>query len=146
VRWEGQPGQRTVWLVRGEGLDRPAVIGVGLPAGADGPFRHYQPYTVPADASPIRVARIGLGVIDWSDGRDDLWRRYLGRSLRVREGLAVVVGENQNLGFADSVFVVIEAGTAPTTYDVAIGWRHRGRGRHNPFTDGAWGGSDPTAR
>jgi len=146
IRWDGSPGQRTVWVIRGEGLDRPAVVGVGLPAPGAGPFRHYLVYGVSASKEKVRAARVSQTVVDWSEGRDDLWRRFVGPSLALGQGPTVVVSQNNNLGFADSVFVVIEAGQAPTTYDVAIAWRQRGRGFHNPFTDGAAGGSDPAQR
>jgi hypothetical protein len=143
VRWEGQPRERVVWALRGEGIHHQAVIGVALPGGANGDFRHYTPYDVGLKAVPLRVNGLSLAVIDAWHGRENFWPRLAAPNLDLHEGIAALIGRNPNTVYADAVFIVIDPLPTPTTYDVAIGWRQRTRGNFNPFFDGAAGGSDP---
>lgn len=146
VRWEGRPGQRAVWVVRGEGIFQPAVVGVGLPA-QNGQFRHFIPLALAPGAWRLRAARIGLDFIDFWYGREGLWRRHLGPRLDLGRGIAAVVGENPNSVYSDAVFLVIEQPSTPTTWDVVIAWRHRERGRVNPYFEGPGvDGSEPSVR
>lgn len=146
VRWEGKPGERAVWVVRGEGVIRQAVVGVGLRA-AGGDLRHYIPFTPGPGAWKVRAVRVGLEFVEFWDGRDGLWPRYLGPKLELAPGIAVVVGENPNAEYPDAVFLVVEQPPAPTTYDAVIAWRHRSRGQFNPYYEGpGLGGSDTDAR
>ncbi len=143
VRWEGRPGERTVWVVRGEGVHHQAAVAVSLTTPSTGQFRHYHPYTV---GSGLRVEKVGRSVIDASEGRDDLWRRYLGPRLDLKESIAGVVGENYNSAYPDAVYFVIEQPSDAATYSAVIGWRHRERGIFNPSFDGAGGGSESISR
>ena len=146
VRWDGKPGERAVWIVRGEGIIRAAVVGVGLRA-AGGDLRHYIPFTPGPGAWKVRVVRVGLEFVEFWEGRDGLWLRYLGPRLELAPGIAAVVGENPNSEYPDSVFLVVEQPPTPTTYDVVIAWRHRARGQFNPYYEGpGLGGSDTDAR
>ncbi len=135
IRWEGKAGERTIWIVRGEGVNYQAVVGIGLGA-PPGELRHYIPYGAGLAGAKLRATRIGLNFIDFWEGREDLWWRFLAPMLNLAGGIAAVVGENPNAVYADSVYVVIEPPPAPTTFDVVIGWHQRGRGRFNPYFDG----------
>lgn len=146
VRWEGTPGERSVWVVRGYGLSRQAVVGVGLTAPT-GEFRHYIPHGVGPGAARLRVGRIGLDFVEFWEGREGLWRRFLAPKLDLHRGIAAVVGENPNAVYPDAVFLIIDQPPAPTTYDIAIAWHNRSRGRSNPFLDGPGiGPSDDSRR
>lgn len=145
-RWEGKPGERAVWVVRGEGVVRQGVVGIGLRA-ASGEFRHYIPFVPGPGPWKVRAARLGLEFVDFWYGRDGLWSRFLAPKLDLATGIAAVVAENPNLVYADSVFLVVEPPSAPMTYDVVIAWRQRGRGHFNPYYEGpGLGGSDVDVR
>lgn len=135
VRWEGKPGERAVWVVRGEGVAHQAVVGVGLRAEG-GDLRHYIPFTPGPGPWKVHAARLGLDFVDFWYGRDGLWERYLGPKLDLTAGVGAVVAENPNAAYADSVFLVIEQPPTSTTYDVVIAWRQRGRGHFNPYYEG----------
>jgi len=135
LRWEGKPGERSVWVVRGEGIAQQGAVGVGLRASS-GEFRHYIPFVPSPGTWKVRAARLGLDLVDFWYGRDGLWERYLGGRLDLTAGVAAVVAENPNAVYADSVFLVIEQPPTATTYDVVIAWRQRGRGHFNPYYEG----------
>lgn len=145
IRWEGKPGEKVVWVVQGQGTHLQEVTGVGLVAGASGRFRHYVPYGASLSPSPLRVIRFPLPLIEFWEGKSGLWQRWLARSVDLGGGIAAIVGENGNLVYADSVFLVIQQGSAAATYTVAVAWRDRKRTRTNQW-EGAGGGADPTAR
>ena len=135
VRWEGKPGERAVWAVRGEGVIRQAVVGVGLRAPS-GDLRHYVPFAPGPGDWKVRAARLGLEFVEFWEGHADLWRRFLGPKIDLAAGAAAVVAENPNAQYPDAVFVVIDQPPTPTTYDVVIAWHHRSRGRFNPYLEG----------
>jgi hypothetical protein len=146
VRWDGTAGQRAVWVVHGEGTVRQGVVGVGL-RGPKGDLRHYIPWAPGPGDWRVRAARLGLDFVDFWYGRDGLWGRYLGPRLDLASGIAAVVAENPNTAYADSVFLVVQQPSTPTTYDVVIAWRHRTRGHFNPYYDvGGQGGADADVR
>ena len=57
--------------------------------------------------------------------RGDLWNRYLSRSVSLADGLAAVIGINENPSFADWVYFVVEHPARPTTFKAAVGWERR---------------------
>ena len=145
IRWEGKPGEKAVWVVQGQGTHLQEVTGVGLVAGTTGQFRHYVPYGASLSPVPLRATRFPLTLIEFWEGKSGLWQRWLARHVDLGEGVAVIVGENGNLVYADSVFLVIQQGSAAATYTVALAWRDRERTRTNQW-EGALGGADPSAR
>ncbi len=133
TRWEGTPGDVSVWLVvpstrRPQEVARLAVRGTG-------PLRHFQPYTAPMWSAPLVAVRLGLGYLRGLEERDAVWSRYAGKMLDLGQGIAVVVTTGDRV-FADEVHVVIRHGTEPTRYKVVLGWRMREFDRETP-SDGA---------
>ncbi len=123
VRWEGKPGEHSVWVIspttpRHQELYRTALKGVG-------PLRQFQPYALRPNGVRLAVSILPLNFL-WSlEGSEVLWDRYLARSLDLRSEIAAVVGENHNPLFADQVFLVVRQAEAPTTYKAVLAWRRR---------------------
>lgn len=145
VRWEGAPGARTVWVISGSGTHFQEVTGVGLRT-ASGSLRHYFLYRASGSTRErLRALLFPLMLIHAAERDTGFWSRWLEPRVNLRDGLAVIVGENPNLSYPDPVYVVIENAVEPTTYKLSLAWRYRPGVRLQQF-EGAGGGSDPTAR
>jgi hypothetical protein len=145
VHWEGAPGARTVWVISGSGTHFQEVTGVGLRT-ASGSLRHYYLYRASGSLrDPLRALLFPLMLIHAAERDTGFWPRWLEPRVDLRDGLAVIVGENPNLAYPDPVYVVIENAVEPTTYKLSLAWRYRPGVRLQQF-EGAGGGSDPTSR
>ncbi|MEX2224020.1 MAG: hypothetical protein WEG40_19705 [Candidatus Rokuibacteriota bacterium] len=123
IRWEGKPGEQSVWVIspgtpRHQELYRTALKGVG-------PLRQFQPYALRPNGVRLAVASLPLNFL-WSlEGSETLWDKYLSQSLDLQGGIAAVVGANHNPLFGDQVFLVLRQAEAPTTYKAVLVWRRR---------------------
>jgi hypothetical protein len=129
IRWEGQPGEQSVWLVRPTSrlpqyLVRTAIKGAG-------PMRQFQPYAVPA-GTRVPVLRMPLAYIVHREEDGSLWRRDVASRLDLGNGIGVVVGLNDNGTFPDSATIVVTQGAEPTTYKAVLVWRLRGTEQQAP--------------
>ncbi|HYB71501.1 MAG TPA: hypothetical protein VEH80_12545 [Candidatus Bathyarchaeia archaeon] len=121
VRWEGKPGERSVWVIapggraRAHSLYRAALKG-------DGPMRQFMAY-IPVNGNRSPAVKYGLSFLWFYEERGGLWERYLSRSLDLHDGLGAVVGENSNRTFPDQVYLVVQQGAQPTTYKAVLVWR-----------------------
>jgi hypothetical protein len=121
VRWEGKPGERSVWMVLPSGSGRPQQLYRVLLKG-EGPMRQFMPY-VPARGSRSAAVKYPLSFL-WSyEERGLIWDRYLRQSLDLSEGLGAVVGENYNQSFPDQVYLIVQQAAEPTTYRAVLLWR-----------------------
>jgi hypothetical protein len=121
VRWEGKPGERSVWMVLPTGSGRPQQLYRVLLKG-EGPMRQFMPY-VPVGGSHSAAVKYPLSLL-WSyERRGLIWDRYVSRSLDLAEGLGAVVGENFNQAFPDQVYLIVQQGAEPTTYKAVLLWR-----------------------
>jgi hypothetical protein len=121
VRWEGKPGERSVWMVMPSGSGRPQQLYRVLLKG-DGPVRQFMPY-VPVGGSRSAAVKYPLSFL-WSyEERGLIWDRYLRHSLDLGEGLGAVVGENFNQSFPDQVYLIVQQAAQPTTYKAVLLWR-----------------------
>ena len=121
VRWEGKPGDRSVWVVAASGQGRPQRL-YRMVLKGDGPPRQFMPY-VPTSGSRSAAVKYPLNLL-WSyEERGIVWDRYVSRSLDLHEGLGAVVGENFNQSFADQVYLIVQQGARPTTYKAVLLWR-----------------------
>ena len=136
VRWEGKPGERSVWVIspstpRHQELYRTALKGAGS-------LRQFQPYALRPNGVRLAVASLPLHFL-WSfEGSEALWDTYLSRALDLQSGIAAVVGTNHNPLFADQVFLVLRQAEAPTAYKAVLVWRRRpgvDRGNEGPGND-----------
>ncbi|MBI4638878.1 MAG: hypothetical protein HY727_21285 [Candidatus Rokubacteria bacterium] len=123
VVWDGTPGERSVWLIGATTPHFPEVRHVGLKAAS--PLRYYIPYSVPLRPTPQRVVAFPLNFVQWQGERGTLWDKYLGRAVSPDEGIAVVIGVNDNMRFADWVYFIIEQPREPQTFKAVLGWERR---------------------
>ena len=123
VRWEGQPGERVVWVVRAAGMFWRRVVHLGL-GGTSPALRYYIPYGVTLSPTPSPAVAYSLMFLRSGENGAPLWERFLSRGAEPRGGLAAVVGVN-SLG-TDWVYLVVEQPPEPTTFRTAVGWARRG--------------------
>jgi hypothetical protein len=121
VRWEGQPGERSVWMVLPSGRGRPQQLYRVVLKG-EGPARQFMPY-VPVGGSRSAAVKYPLAFL-WSyEERGLIWDRYVSQSLDLGEGLGAVVGENSNPTFPDQAYLIVHQGAQPATYKAVLLWR-----------------------
>jgi hypothetical protein len=121
VRWDGKPGERSVWVVAPGGTGRPRQLYRVVLRG-EGPARQFMPY-VPVGGSRSAAVKYPLSFLWFHEERDGLWERYVSRGLDLGEGLGAVVGENSNQSFPDQVYLIVEQAAQPTTYKAVLFWR-----------------------
>jgi len=122
VRWDGKPGEQSVWVVRPtsrlpQALTRTALKGTG-------PLRQFQPYGVPA-GTRVGAVQIPLGFLAFGEERGTLWRKDLASRLDLSRGIGVVVGVNEDVAFPDTATVIVSQAADPTTYKAVLVWRLR---------------------
>lgn len=122
ARWEGQPGERSVWVVRPSSRLPQELLRTAL-KGA-GPLRQFQPYAVPG-GTKVPVVRMPLSYIAFAEERGTIWRRDLASRLDLSSGIGAVVGLNDNTSFPDNVTVLVDHAAESTTYKVVLVWRLR---------------------
>src|SRR5215475_7756028 len=121
VKWDGQPGDRTVWVIDPSGRGRPQEL-YHVVVKAIGPARHYIPYT-PTSSLRFVAPRYPLEYLSFYEERGSLWTRSLERTLDLGQGVGVVGGANSNPTFPDSARIVVSQAEQPTTYKVVLVWR-----------------------
>lgn len=121
IRWEGTPGQRSLWVIAPRLNDFQEVYHLAL--GAGGPARYVIPYT--GNGAARRAAMtLPLALLS-ADAPGDLWQSRLAPLVDLSGGLAVIVGTNSDLTTADHVFLVVEHPREPRTFKAVIAWRPR---------------------
>jgi hypothetical protein len=127
--WEGKPGERSVWLVAPTSIQRQAVQHVALRGREDGAtLRYYVPYHASIRQSPLAVIAYPLSFLRFHADRGLLWSRYLAGAGSTVDGIAAIVGVNDNASFADWVYIVIDHPANPTTFKAVVGWDRRWTG------------------
>ncbi len=135
VKWNGKPGERSVWMVIPSGKGRPQQL-YHVALKGTGPIRHFTPY-VPARGLKVAAASYPLNFLwGYEDRGPALWDRYLSRSLDLTNGIGAVIGENTNRIFADQAYLVIEQAAQPTTYKAVLVWREPGSNLESPSIPG----------
>lgn len=123
MRWEGKPGERSVWVIPplrtwyGE-LRDVALRGTGELVRAI-------PHLIARSQPPAKALGIPLEFIQAYEGIPALWNRYLSTVVDLSDGIAVIVGVNSDSPFADQVVIVAKHAPSPTTYHVVLAWRSR---------------------
>lgn len=123
VLWEGTPGERSLWVIAPSTVHYQEVVHLAL--GTRGALRYHIPYGASGDRRPAATVAFPLLFLQFYAERGTLWERYLRDAVSLREGIAVVVGVNQNESFGDWVYVLVEHPAEPTTFKVVVGWRGR---------------------
>jgi hypothetical protein len=122
--WEGKPGEKSVWVIASSATNHQEVYQVALNGQTEG-LRYFVPYKVTGNPRPEPVVAYPLVFLRFHTDRGGLWDRYLSRSVALTEGLAAVIGINDNPSFADWVYLVVEHPPKPTTFKAVIGWERR---------------------
>ena len=122
-RWDGRPGEQTVWRVAPSGLriaelDRVALRG-------QGPLRQFLPFTAARNGHRGEALRVPLDFLLAQEARGTTWPAYLSRVLEISEGIAAVVGVNASPSFPDHVYLILRHAPEPATYKAILGWRPR---------------------
>jgi hypothetical protein len=133
VRWEGRPGEQSVWVVvpssrRPGELYRTALKGVG-------PIRHFLPYTVTNRGAKYPVARFPLNYLFAHEDEADFWTRRLAPVLELGDGIGVIVAANDGVFKADEAYVIVTHTAEPATFKAVLGWRDRKNDRESPSLD-----------
>ncbi|MGH7307281.1 MAG: hypothetical protein ACREK6_01150 [Candidatus Rokuibacteriota bacterium] len=129
LRWEGRPGEQTVWKVSPSGLrvgelDRVALRGRGL-------LRQFLPFVASTNGRRGHALSVPLLYLWAQEERGIVWPGYLSRALELSDEIAAVVGVNTNRSFADQVYLLVRHGEQPTTYKAVLSWRPRDRSHLN---------------
>ena len=126
IVWEGKPGERSVWVIATTTTHVQEVKHVALKAWQPGSaLRYYIPYNVTMNATPWAVITFPLNFLRFYEDRPGLWERYLGKSVALGEGVAVVVGASDTPAFADWVYLVVQHPPQPAAFKVVLGWGRR---------------------
>jgi len=132
--WEGQPGERSVWVIGASVTNHQEVYHTAINAQADGStLNYYVPYLVTARPKPQPVVAYTLGFLRFYTDRGNLWTRFLSKSVSLERGIALIVGVNENPSFADWVYIVVEHPPKPTAFKAVVGWDRRRSGDRSNF-------------
>ena len=130
VRWEGKPGEQTVWLIAPSGRNTQELTRLALKG--TGSLRYHQPHHPAWDVTRLAAPSYSLVSLWFYEERGTIWDRYLTRALDLGSGIGAVVGVNDNESFADSVYLVVRHAPEPTVYKAVLGWRQRASDRESP--------------
>lgn len=123
MAWSGQPGDRTVWAISASRMQYQQVTQMALKG--TGALRYYLPYSVGIAPARYVVARYPLGWLHVQEQRGTLWSGSLAGTMRFAEGMAAVVGTNDNPQFSDRVYFLVEHPAEPTTFKAVVAWERR---------------------
>lgn len=121
VRWDGRPGERSIWIVKPNGRESPQAVSHVVLKGTT-PLTLYQPYTAACGTTRLPVMELGIPLIAFQESRGDVWDKYVAKSLNLSHGIGAVVGVNNNAVMANLVYIIVEQGPTPTTFEVVITW------------------------
>jgi hypothetical protein len=121
VRWNGKPGERSIWIVKSDGRMRPQAV-KHVVLGGTTPLTIFQSYS--ADCGKIRVPALQMPIplMAFQERRGNIWDKYVAKSLDLSHGVGVAVGTDSNAIFPDLVVIIIHQGPQPMTYEVVLSW------------------------
>ncbi len=124
VRWDGRPGERSIWIVKPDGRERPQAVKHVVLRGST-PLTIYRPYAVSCGKTRVPVMDMPIPLMAFQESRGDVWNKYIAKSLDMSHGVGAVVGVNNQGVLADLVYIIVEQGPTPTTFEVVITWHDR---------------------
>ncbi len=122
-RWQGEPGTRSVWVVKPRSFHFHELWRLGL-KGA-GPLLHVLPSAAAIKVERSKAVGFPVNLIDHSNGGSDLWNKWLSPYLDLSDGLAAVVGVEATPPHPDRVYLLIEHGSEPRQFKAVLGYRKR---------------------
>jgi len=130
VRWQGKPGERSIWVVKSWGNVRPQQIVRVVLKGA-GPVRLFQPFTV-TNGNKVTVLQLPMPLMAFHESHGNVWDKFVAKNLDLRQGIGAVVGLSGNALFPDLVYLIVDQGDTPATFKAVITWRDRNIDREAP--------------
>jgi hypothetical protein len=130
IRWDGQPGEQTVWLVTPAARQPQRMLRVALKG--TGPVRQFLPYRVTGGSAKVAAVTYPLNFLWFYEERGTAWDRYLSSKLNLGSGIAAVVAENFNRTFPDRVYLIVRHGAEPTTFKAMLIWHTRHEDQEAP--------------
>jgi hypothetical protein len=124
VRWDGRPGERSIWIVKPDGRERPQAV-KHVVLGGRTPLTIYRPYAVSCGKTRVPVMDMPIPLMAFQESRGDVWDKYIAKSLDMSHGVGAVVGKNNQGVLADLVYIIVEQGPTPTTFEVVLSWQDR---------------------
>jgi hypothetical protein len=123
VRWEGKPGEQSVWPVTPGSTITQEVQRLALKG--TGPLRQFRSYAMPSRGPKVPAVNFPLSFLWFHEERGGVWEKYVSKVLDLGEGIGAVVGVNHNEVYTDSVYLVVRHAAEPTTYKAVIFWNSR---------------------
>jgi hypothetical protein len=124
VRWDGRPGERSIWIVKPDGREKPQAVKHVVLRGRT-PLTLYRPYAVSCGKTRVPVMDMPIPLMAFQESRGDVWDKYVAKSLDMTHGIGAVVGVNTQASLADLVYIIVEQGPTPTTFEVVLTWHDR---------------------
>jgi len=121
VRWDGNPGERSIWIVKSDGRMRPQSIKHVVLAGTT-PLMIEQPYSADCGKIRVPVLKMPIPLMAFQERRGDIWDKYVAKSLDLRHGVGVAVGTDGNAVLPDLAYIIVEQGPNSTTFEVVLSW------------------------
>jgi hypothetical protein len=121
VRWDGKPGERSIWIVKADGRMRPQTI-KHVVLGGTTPLSIEQPYSADCGKVRLPVLKMPIPLMAFQERRGDVWDKYVAKSLDMRHGVGVVVGTNSDAVLPDLAYIIVQQGPEPTTFEVVLSW------------------------
>src|SRR5215510_2451247 len=122
-RWQGNPGERSIWMIRASTNARPQSVR-RLTLEGIGPVRQYQPH-VSTGKERFAVLQMPQALITHYESRGNLWEKWVGNGLSLDGGIAAVVARSNNALAPDSVYLIVQQTAQPTTYRTVVSWSDR---------------------
>jgi hypothetical protein len=122
VRWDGRPGERSIWIVKADGRMRPQTVRHVVLGGLTPPSI-YQAYSADCGKNRLPALRMPIPLMAFQESRGDIWDKYVAKSLDLSHGVGVVVGTNNNAIEPDLIYIIVSQGPEPTAFEVVISWK-----------------------
>ncbi|HTY80145.1 MAG TPA: hypothetical protein VMI34_20125 [Candidatus Bathyarchaeia archaeon] len=131
VRWDGKPGERSIWLIKATGNPRPQSVQRLTLEGGASPVRQYLPFTYTGSAR-LAVLQMPQPLITFAENQGNVWDRWVAKGLDLGQGIGAVVAFSPNALNPDLVYLVVQQGERPATYRAVISWSDADIDRESP--------------
>jgi hypothetical protein len=121
VRWDGKPGERSIWIVKSDGRMRPQSIRRVVLGGATTPTL-FRPYSTECGKTRVPALQMPVPLMAFQERRGDIWDKYVAKSLDLSHGAAVVIGTSSNSIEPDLTYIIVQQGAEPTSFEVVLSW------------------------
>ena len=131
VRWEGRPGERSIWLVKSVGNQRPQSVQRMTLEGGASPVRQYLPFTY-TGSSRLAVLQMPQSLVMFAENQGNVWDRWVAKGLDLGQGIGAVVASSPNALNPDIVYLIVQQGDQPASYRAVIAWADAEIDRESP--------------